>query len=210
MLELLNRPEFVIFTTRTFAEAGGSSLSAASRRLNRLARQRFLTRITKGVWANTSHPHFHPLACVPYLLGKEQGYVSFLTALHLHEVISQIPQSVQVATTGRGRTLESPAGRFEFFRVKPELMRDGTEWSETRLPYLIATREKALLDVLYLSTRKNRRFSRLPEIDLADSGFRKRELERLLRELPYPVRIRSAVRSRWEALKSGPGSTAPI
>lgn len=59
-----------------------------------------LTRLTRGVWANTSHPDFHPLVCVPKLLGREQGYVSFLTALHLRGVISQIPRTIQVATTG--------------------------------------------------------------------------------------------------------------
>lgn len=204
MLELLNRPEFVVFTTRSFADASGASLSAASRRLDRLAGQRFLTRVTRGVWTNTSHPYFHPLACVPHLLGKEQGYVSFLTALHLYSVISQIPRSTQVATTGRGRVLESPVGRFEFFRIKPELMREGTEWSDTRLPYQVATCEKALLDVLYLSTRKNRRFARLPEVDLAGSDFRKREFERLLATLAYSDRIRSAIRSRWQALAALP------
>lgn len=205
MLELFNRPDFVIFTTRSFADASSSSLSAASKRLDRLAEQRFVVRITKGVWANTSHPHFHPLACVPHLLGKEQGYVSFLTALHLHRVISQIPRSTQVATTGRGRVLDSPVGRFEFFRIKPELMRDGTEWSETRLPYQVAIREKALLDVLYLSTRKNRRFAHLPEVDLTDSGFRKRKFERLLATLDYTARIRSAIQSRWQALVASAG-----
>lgn len=200
MLELFNQPAFVIFTTRDFAAAGGLSLPAASKRLDRYAGTGFLTRVTKGLWANASHPHFHPLACVPYLLGKEQGYVSFLTALHLHGIVSQIPQTVQVATTGRGRLLNSPVGTYEFLRIKPELMGDGSEWSDTHQPYLMATKEKALLDVLYLSTRKNRRFARLPELDLAGSGFRPRKFESLLRELPYPVRIRSAILSRWQGI----------
>ena len=200
MLELFNKPEFVVFSTHDYATASGTSMPAASKRLDRLARKRFLTRVTKGLWANASHPHFHPLACVPYLLGKEQGYVSFLTALHLHGIVSQIPRAIQVATTGRGRKLDSAVGQFEFLRIKPELMRDGTEWSDTRQPYLIATPEKELLDVLYLSTRKNRRFASLPELDLIDSGFRALEFERLLRELSYSIRIRSAIRSRWLAL----------
>ncbi|MFQ6004855.1 MAG: hypothetical protein ACE5OQ_05060 [Woeseia sp.] len=200
MLELFNKPEFIVFSTRDFAAASGSTMPAASKRLDRLAQGQFLTRVTKGLWANASHPHFHPLACVPYLLGKEQGYVSFLTALHLQGVISQIPRGIQVATTGRGRMLDSPVGQFRFLRIKPELMRDGIEWSDTRQPYLIATQEKALLDVLYLSTRKNRRFASLPELDLADSGFRPRRFEHLLRELPYSIRIRSAIQSRWRAL----------
>lgn len=200
MLELFRQAEFVVFTTREFANASHLSLSAASNRLHRLVEGNFLTRITRGVWANAGHPHFQPLACVPYLLGKEQGYVSFLSALHLHDVISQIPKAIQVATTGRPRAINSPVGRFEFLRVKPDLMRAGIEWSETHQPYLIATREKALLDTLYISTRKNRRFGKLPELDLTDSGFDHRKFERLLRDSPFPVRIRSAIRMRWEKL----------
>lgn len=201
MPNLLNTEGFVIFTTREFANGAGISMSAAAKRLSRLSDKKFLTRITKGVWGNTSHPYFHPLSCVPYLLGKEQGYVSFLTALHLHGVVSQIPKSIQVATTGRGRVLDSPIGRYEFFQIKPELMKQGAEWSETQLPYLVATPEKALLDTLYLSTRKNRRFARMPEVDVVQSGFRVKEFERLLEQLPIPTRILSAMRSQWMAIQ---------
>ncbi len=197
MLELLNKPEFVVFTTREFATASHASVAAASKRLERIATSGFLTRVVRGVWANTGHPHFHPLACVPYLLGNEQGYVSFLTALHLHGLISQIPATIQVATTGHTRRLESPVGIFEFLKLKPALMLEGVDWSDTRQPYLIATPEKALLDVFYQSTRKNRRFASLPELDLMDSGFRAGEFERMLRDLPYPARIRSAIETRW-------------
>ncbi len=202
MLDISNSADSVIFTTREYANYNGISMPAASRRLSRMFGKELLTRVTKGIWANTSHPHFHPLACVPYLLGKEQGYVSFLTALHLHGLISQIPKTTQIATTGRGRTLESPVGRYEFFQIKPELMKQGAKWSETHLPYLVATAEKALIDTLYLSTRKNRRFARLPEVEFTGTTFRKREFERLLKELPIPVRVLAAMRSRWEMLQS--------
>ena len=176
------------------------SMSAAAKRLARLSEKKLLTRITKGIWANTSHPYFHPLSCVPYLLGKEQGYVSFLTALHLHGVISQIPQTIQVATTGRGRSLDSPIGRFEFFQIKPELMKQGSNWSATHLPYVVATPEKALVDTLYLSTRKNRRFARLPELDVTLPTFHRAEFDRLLDQPGIPTRVLSAMRSRLAAL----------
>ncbi len=202
MLDIFNNPDFVIFTTRDFANYSGMSISAASKRLLRLSDKKLLTRITKGLWANTGHLHFHPLACVPYLLGKEQGYVSFLTALHLHGLISQIPKTMQIATTGHARTLRSPVGQYEFLQIKPELMRKGTQWSDTPQPYLIATAEKALLDTLYLSTRKKRRFARLPEVDIRRTDFRKREFERLLRLLPTSPRIAAAIRARWEVLQS--------
>lgn len=200
MFDFLQKPEFIVFSTRDFSAASGLKMPAASKRLERKAQKNLITRVTKGIWANVSHPQFHPLGCVPYILGKEQGYVSFLTALHLHGVLSQIPRVIQIATTGRGRKLDSPIGQFEFFKIKPELMRDGVEWSDTRLQFLIASKEKALLDVLYLSTRKNRRFSRLPELNLTDSGFRAREFNRLLQELPYTKRIRSAIEVRWRTL----------
>jgi hypothetical protein len=85
-------------------------------------------------------------------------------------------------------------------QIKPELMQLGTDWSETHLPYLIATPEKALIDTLYLSTRKNRRFSRLPEVDVTHTDFRIREFNRLLEQLPIPTRVLSAMRARWAAL----------
>ena len=201
MLELLNSNDFVVFTTREFASHVGISMSAATKRLSRLSEKEFLTRVTKGVWANTGHPYFHPLCCVPYLLGKEQGYVSFLTALHLHGVVSQIPKTIQVATTGRARSLDSPVGHYEFFQIKPELMAQGADWSESQLPYLIASAEKALLDTLYLATRKNRRFARMPELDVMQSGFRSQEFGRLLDELPIPTRILSAMRSQWTIIR---------
>jgi predicted transcriptional regulator of viral defense system len=200
MLDLFNSTDFVIFTTRDFANYSSISIPAASKRLLRLADKKLLTRITKGLWANTSHPHFHPLACVPYLLGKEQGYVSFLTALHLHGLVSQIPKTIQIATTGHARTLDSPVGHYEFLQIKPELMKQGTQWSDTQLPYLIATAEKALIDTLYLSTRKSRRFARLPEVDIQHTVFHKREFERLLKQLPIPPRISALMQARWEAL----------
>jgi predicted transcriptional regulator of viral defense system len=210
MPDLLNTEDFVIFTTREFAYRAAVSISAAAKRLARLSQKEQLTKITKGVWANTAHPYFHPLSCVPYLLGKEQGYVSFLTALHIHGMISQIPKAIQIATTGRGRVLVSAVGRFEFFQIKPELMAQGSEWSESRLPYLIANAEKALVDTLYLSTRKNRRFARLPELDLAHSEFRPGEFKRLLNQLSIPLRVLSAMESRWGTIQAGLGEDAAV
>lgn len=202
MLDIFNSADFIIFTTRDYANYSSISMPAASKRLLRLAEKKLLTRITKGLWANTSHPHFHPLACVPYLLGKEQGYVSFLTALHLHGLVSQIPKTIQIATTGHARMLDSPVGQYEFLQIKPELMKQGTKWTDTHLPYLIATAEKALIDTLYLSTRKNRRFAHLPEVEIRQTPFRKREFERLLKQLPIPSRISAVMQTRWETLES--------
>lgn len=200
MLEVFNNKDFIIFTTRDYANHQKLSISAASKKLARLRKNKLLTHVTKGVWANTSHPYFHPASCVPYLLNNESGYVSFLTALHFHGLLSQIPKTIQVATTGHSRTLDSAVAYYEFIQIKPELMQKHLTWSETQLPYLLATAEKALLDVLYISTRKNRRFIRLPELTLSSDLFNKRTFNKLFRQLPLSTRILNAMQLRAEEL----------
>jgi predicted transcriptional regulator of viral defense system len=198
-LDLLTSPELVIFTTRDFARLAGISLAAASKRLGRLATgSAWLVQLTRGVWANRAHPYFSVLACVPVLLGSEQGYVSFLSALHLHGALAQIPPNVQVATTGHARSVRTPVGAFEFFQLKPEMLQNGIVWSDTPKPYRIATVEKALLDTFYIATRKKRRFAKLPELDLADAGFKKQRYRTLLTAMTLPPPIAAAMARRWQ------------
>ena len=197
-LELFHSPELVVFTTRDFARAANVSVTAASHQLSRRRRSsRSFRQLTRGVWANVSHPQFGPLLCVPALLGAEQGYVSFLTALHLHGAISQIPASIQVATTGHPRKLQTDVALFEFFQLKPELHLAGVEWSTTFPPYRIATVEKALLDTFYIATRKKRRFAKLPELHLRDAKFSARQFRNLLKLAKLPQPIASAVDKLW-------------
>ena len=193
--DLLTAVDFVVFTTREYAAAAGVAMATASRQLGRAAASGALVRITRGVWANAKHPYFDPLACVGRLLGNEQGYVSFLTALRLHAVIEQLPRSYHAATTGHARTLRTPVGTFELFHLAPALMRRGIEWSTTRLPYRVATAEKALLDLYYVSLRRGRRFRSLPELDLRP--VTKRRFLELLEDIEDP-RIASAVRRRFD------------
>ena len=197
--ELLGDPELAVFTTRELALRSGTSLSSASRQLSHAADMGAITRVTRGVWANTQNPAFHPHLCVTHLLGNEQGYVSFLTALHLHGIVSQIPPRIHVATTGHGRRITTPVGVFELFQLAPDLMQEGVVWSDTRVPYRIATPEKALFDTLYISTRKGRRFRSLPELDLSRPRFRRSRFAALVRGVEN-ARIAAAVERRFEAL----------
>ena len=164
-LEFFNKNVF--FTTRQYAFALSISIETASRQLNQLKKIKSIVAVTRGLWAQTHHPHYSPYGAVPFLIGKEQGYVSFLTALHRHNVISQIPAAIQIATTGHSRTLKSEIANFEFFHIQPTLMKDGIQASIGKLFYKMALPHKALFDCVYLSTRKGRRFLKLPELDLS-------------------------------------------
>jgi predicted transcriptional regulator of viral defense system len=189
--------DFAVFSTREYAQAAGIGVAAASKQLKRRAEGKLVVQVTRGLWADTRHPAFSAMACVPYLLGMEQGYVSFLTALHYHGALSQIPASIQVATTGHGRKLKTPVANYEFLQLKPQLMRQGIEWTETRLPYRIATLEKALLDTFYIATRKRRRFSALPELELPDTRSHRKRFRQLLDLHEFPTPIRTAIEKRF-------------
>lgn len=188
-----------VFTTRQYSVRCDRRIDVASRALGRLARQGVVVRATRGVWAQPDHPRFTPCAAVPLLLGNEHGYVSFLSAMHLHGLIAQIPGSVQVATTGHPRRLATPFGRYEFLRIQPSMMLDGIAPSATDPPYNLATAAKALLDALYIATRKRRRFARLPELDIGEVD--QAELRRLLGQQVRATPIRRAILARLGALE---------
>jgi hypothetical protein len=172
----------VFFTTRQYAFALNVGIETASRQLKKISTEgASLSAITRGIWAQTHHPFFSPSGAVPYLLSNEQGYISFLTALHRHGVISQIPNVIQIATTGHGRKLSTSIGQFEFIKIQPRLMRDGIQVHEGKNSYNVATPEKALLDTLYISTRRGRRFRQFPEIEW--SKLRKKKLSGLIAKL---------------------------
>ena len=190
-----------IFTTRDFAIQSKISTSAAARLLSRITSEKEVIRVTRGLWMYAKENEVHPFSITPYLLGNEHGYISLLTALHIHGVLSQIPTRTQVVTTAHSRVVKTKLGVFEFFQMKPEMMLDGVVWSNTKLPFRMATPEKALLDVFYLSTRKGKRFASLPELDLQESGFKKKNFLKLLKNQNFPIPIERAIQERFEKIK---------
>lgn len=200
-LFFLNSEDFIFFTTREFALASNITIPASLERLKRLAQKKYLLKLNRGLWANPHHPFFNPFLAVPYLLGNDQGYVSFLSALSKEAIISQIPQVIQVATTGKSKFLKTPIGNFEFFQLNPSCHKHGITQasSTTKQTYLIASPEKALLDLLYLSTRKGKRFGSLPALDFSEN-FNKTIFWKLLTEAVQDSRIRSAIKSKANLL----------
>ena len=191
---LLRNP---LFTTRRFALLTNRGVDSSSRALTRWAARGTLVKITRGVWAQPDHPAFTPFAAIGFLLGNEHGHLSFVSALHRHGVIAQIPGAIHIATTGHGRVLDSPIGRFEFFQLRPQMMNGGVGMSATEPAYPLATREKALLDTLYIGLRR-RRFVRLPEL-YTDEVDRQALKELLNRQVTAPS-LRRAVETRLTQL----------
>lgn len=180
-----------VFTTRQYAQSRGLHIESASRYLNQQKKNNSIEQITRGLWAQPLHPYFSIYSIIPYLLKNEQGYISFLTALHIHGVISQIPQTITVATTGHTRQVRLKLLSVDFIQLKPSLMRFGIETVSGKTQYNLASPEKAFLDCLYISSRKGNRFSHFPELD--ESLLDRKKLKQYLLESKFPPMINKLI-----------------
>jgi predicted transcriptional regulator of viral defense system len=189
-----------VFTTREFSILTGVSISSASRTLHNLLDKKDILKLTRNIWMNPSHPKIHPFICVYHLLNNECGYISFLSALHNYGILSQIPRTIFIATTGHSRILKTPIATYQFLHIKPELMTEGITMSDTSFPYNIASPEKALLDTLYISSRKNNLFASLPELEITRKSFSKKKFFELLKRLELPSLLRGFIQKKASRL----------
>lgn len=199
-------PRAPIFTTTDAAAAAGVSSDAASRALAQLAKRGLVIRLVRGLWADTRHADFSPYAVVPFLLARSSstparasvGYVSFLSALHLHGILSQIPIAIQIAVTEQHESVRTPVGDFEFHQIQPELI-GGYEPGDAYGRFELATATKALFDTVYLSARRGRRFSHLPELAIRGAVHDK-AMQGWIARIEYPS-LRTAVAKRWADIR---------
>jgi hypothetical protein len=192
-------PSSPVFTTAQVAGIAGMAPSNASRDLAKLEAEGLLTHVRRGLWAIPTHPEFSAHAVVPHLFADvHDGYVSATSALRLHGMIEETPRAVQVMTTAQRPLLRTPVATYEFHRIQEALFGGFGPWPGTG-SFDLAGPEKALFDALYLSTRKNRRFARLPRITVAD-GFAPERLEEWISKVEH-VPLRRAIARRWDDVR---------
>ena len=192
----LNRP---VFTTREAAMLSGSSLSNASKTLKTLEKKGLVFKIARGIWAETGNEKLSPYSIIPFLLTKNRAYVSFISALHLHGIIEQIPQEITLASTVHTKKIHTEVGIFSIHRMSPSFF-DGFDWYKGDGNFLIAEPEKALIDSLYLSTRKKKQFGYFPELYFPKS-FSFKEATKWIEKIS-DLRIRSSVEKKLIEIKN--------
>lgn len=195
-LQTIGRP---VFATREIAALRSGSLSSTSQTLANLERQGIVRRVIRGIWCLPDHPRFSPYLAVPFLLPRHRAYVSFLSALHLHGIVGQIPQVIYVATTGRGRAVKTSLGTFSFHQLAGGFFH-GFDWYGKHTDFLIASPEKALIDSLYLSGRKGKKFGFFPELSFGPR-FSFREASHIADSIP-DRKIRGYVLRRLAEISS--------
>ena len=172
------------------------TVAAASQTLKRLAGAGLITPIRHGSWWLDGL--IDPFRLAPYLTAPYESYISLQTALQLHGLIEQIPDVTYAATLARTQRIVTTAGAFSFHHLAPEVFGGFEEASRDAK---IASAEKALFDVAYLSAGRSRLFAAVPELELP-KGFRRRELRRWIDRIPS-ARARTLTTRRLDAFLAG-------
>ena len=167
-----------VIDTADAAAALALSTSAATKTLARLAQAGLIASVRHGMWWIDGPVDPYRLAA--YVTAPLASYVSLQTALHLHGLIEQIPQVIYVVSLARSQRLSTQAGTFSVHHIAPEVF-GGYEESKTGV--LLATPEKALFDVAYLSAGRSRRFTALPEM-APPRRLRRAEINRWVARIP--------------------------
>jgi predicted transcriptional regulator of viral defense system len=140
-------------------------------------------------------PPIDPLLVPEHLTAPFPAYVSLQTALWHHGLVEQVPAAIFAVSLGRTRRLSTSVGSFAIHRLAPEVF-GGFETLPSGVK--IATREKALFDLLYLSATRARIFAALPELAIPKS-FRRRAGEAWIDRITSPA-LAAMVRRKWQAL----------
>ncbi len=165
LMFFIKKIERPVFATRELVSLSGKSASAINQSLVHLEKQGLVQRVYRGVWSQGDQRNVSPYQMIPLLFDKHRAYVSFLSALHLHGIVEQIPQVITLASTAHSRSVSTSLGTFQIHKICPEFFQ-GFSWYKKTGKFLIAEPEKALVDCLYLSTRKKKQFGHFPELYL--------------------------------------------
>ncbi|HPF25323.1 MAG TPA: hypothetical protein PK159_01940 [Steroidobacteraceae bacterium] len=151
-----------VVETRDVAALLQVSASNATTILRRLARSGLIVHLSRGRWLVSDQ--IDRLALPELLSAPWPAYISLQSALFHHGLIEQIPSVIYAVSPARPRRLWTPLGTVSFHRMPPALF-TGFELA-TSSDAKIATPEKALFDLLYLSPGRSRLFAGLPELTI--------------------------------------------
>lgn len=157
--------------------AGDVDPAGVRRQLSRLTASGHLIRLRRGLYALA--PPYNKVRPHPFLVANRLvrgSYVSLQSALAYYDLIPEHVPVVTSVTTLRPGRYETPIGVFEYRHVKPEFFYGSALLKvENEQEALVATPEKAILDLVYLQPAADAagyleglRLSLLERIDLEE------------------------------------------
>jgi predicted transcriptional regulator of viral defense system len=183
-----------VLQTRDVAAILKISVNHANKLLSRLSEARHIVHLRRGTWI---FPDIDPLALPSLLTEPFPAYVSLQTALFYHGMVSQIPSIIYAVSPARTRLYKTPIASISIHHVQPLFFFGYDEIKDNEL-LKIATPEKALIDIFYLSQTKSRLFHSLPEIELPKK-FKLSMANKIIDKITS-VRKKTLVRRRFSEL----------
>jgi predicted transcriptional regulator of viral defense system len=132
--------------------SAGNSLSQVRLQLDRWEKAKKVIKITKSVYSLA--PPYIKIRPTPFAISsilRPASYISLQSALGYYGVIPEYVPGTVAITTGRPWQIQSPLGRFIFRHIKTPLFWGYTQQVIDGQHCFIATPEKALLDLLYIT-----------------------------------------------------------
>lgn len=130
----------VVFTPREIQRSTGWKKRKIYNTLARLKKKKVVEMVEEGKYILKGRDVFKVATELIW-----PSYLSFWSALYLHDLTTQVPRRVFVLTTKQKEEVGVGGERVEFIKVKSDLF-----FGYKEEEYLIAEREKAILDSLYL------------------------------------------------------------
>jgi predicted transcriptional regulator of viral defense system len=131
--------------------SGNVNPSVVRLQLNRWVKSGRIYQLRRGLYAIA--PPYQKAQPHPFLVAnhlQRASYVSFQSALAFYGLIPETVNITVSATTGRPERLETPLGIYEFRHIKADLLFGYRMTDLADQNALVATPEKALLDLVYL------------------------------------------------------------
>jgi predicted transcriptional regulator of viral defense system len=151
LIKLLQDHNMRVFTTPDVVTLSKLTPNTASQALRRLASQRLLVSVKRGVWVNTVWGDVNPFEVVPYLRSPWPAYISLYSALAEYGIIAEIPHAIYAVTSAPSAVYQTSIGSFRFHHLPAHLMWGYEMKRAGRTNYPMADREKAFLDLIYLA-----------------------------------------------------------
>jgi hypothetical protein len=148
--------------------------------------------LRRGAWV---FPDIDPLILPCLLTYPFPAYVSLQTALYFHGMISQIPDVIYAVSSARTQVYQTPLATISVHHIQP-LFFFGYEEMHNNELLKMATPEKALLDIFYLSQTKSRLFHTLPEVELP-RNFKLSAAHKIIDRVPS-IRKKTLVKRRFD------------
>jgi predicted transcriptional regulator of viral defense system len=183
-----------VFETKDAAACLQVTPKAASTILRRLAGDGFVFPLNRPKWVLAKAAD--KLTIAEHLTAPHPSYVSLQSALFYHGMISQIPEVTYCVSLSRTRRYETPLGAFSIHHIDPDFFFGFEPIGKAGAS--MASPEKALLDILYLSTARSLLFKTLPELEIPP-GFQVRKARAMIERIRSRQR-RSMVSRKFDAL----------